>query len=137
MPYERFEAWKLCHALVIETYRVTERFPKREIYGLAAQARRVSFSAAANIAEGSGKRGPREFRRYLDISLGSLAELSYIFRVAHDLGYLTPEDSASLHQARTLAAIMTWKLYDAMRRARNSRSSPPSPPQTPSSAETA
>ncbi|MDH4351141.1 MAG: four helix bundle protein [Gemmatimonadota bacterium] len=118
MPYERFEAWRLCHALVIETYRVTEQFPKRELYGLASQARRAAFSAAANIAEGSGKRGPREFRRYLDISLGSLHELSYTFRVANDLGYLTPADAASLNEARRLAAIMTWKLYDAMRRTR-------------------
>jgi four helix bundle protein len=118
MPYERFEAWRLCHALVLETYRVTEGFPRREIYGLAAQARRAAFSAAANIAEGSAKRGPREFRRYLDISLGSLNELSYVFRVANDLGYVTSADAITLLEAREVAAIMTWKLYDAMRRPR-------------------
>ena len=118
MPYERFEAWKLCHQMAIDTYRVTEGFPKRETYGLAAQARRAAFSAAANIAEGSSKRGPREFRRYLDISLGSLTELSYIFRLTGDLGFTTPEVTASLLHVRERAAIMTWKLYDAMRRAR-------------------
>jgi four helix bundle protein len=123
MPYERFEAWRRCHALALETYRVTEGFPKREVYGLVAQARRAAFSAAANIAEGSGKRGSREFRRYLDISLGSLHELSYIFRLASDLGYLTPEESESLHETRKLAAIMTWKLYESMSRGRTSTSS--------------
>jgi four helix bundle protein len=116
MPYERFEAWKRCHALVLETYRVTDRFPKHEISGLAAQARRAAFSTAANIAEGSAMRGPREFRRYLDISLGSLTELSCAFRVANDLGYLTPPDAATLLEAREVAAIATWRLCQAMRR---------------------
>jgi len=116
MPYERFEAWKRCHVLVLETYRVTERFPRREAYGLTAQARRAAFSAAANIAEGSAKRGPREFRRYLDISLGSLTELAYAFRLANDLGYLPPTDAATLLEAREVAAIATWRLYQSMRR---------------------
>ena len=62
MPYERFEAWKLCDELALAVYRVTQAFPKHELYGLTAQARRAAFSAAVNIAEGSAKPGPRERR---------------------------------------------------------------------------
>jgi four helix bundle protein len=123
MPYERFEAWRLCHELALVTYRVTETFPKRETYGLAAQARSAAFSAAANIAEGSAKRGRREFRRYLDMSLGSLAELSYVFRLATDLGFVASEEANGLFKARERAAVMTWKLYDAVRGSRG-----PDPP---------
>src|SRR6266576_666660 len=71
-PYERFRAWHACDALVIAVYRATERFPRSELYGLTSQARRAAFSAAANIAEGSAKSGRREFRRYLDIAIGTV-----------------------------------------------------------------
>lgn len=114
MPYERFDAWRLCHELGLEIYRVTARFPREELYGLSAQARRAAFSAAANIAEGSAKRGRRESRRFLDISLGSLVELAYVVRFASDLGYLTPDDAAHITALRERAAIVTWKLYRSM-----------------------
>ncbi|MGH8622565.1 MAG: four helix bundle protein, partial [Burkholderiales bacterium] len=76
--YEKLLAWKECHALALMVYRATEKFPRHERYGLTAQARRAAFSAAANIAEGSAKRGAAEFRRFLDIALGSISELEYI-----------------------------------------------------------
>ena len=69
MPYERLEAWQSCHALCLETYHVTASFPKSELCGLTSQMRRAAFSAPANLAEGSAKRGAREFRRYIDSCL--------------------------------------------------------------------
>lgn len=65
---------------------------------------------AANIAEGSAKRGPREFRRYLDISLGSLAETQYALRAAKDLGYLTPDGYSALEQKSQEAGKTLWGL---------------------------
>jgi four helix bundle protein len=115
MPYERFRAWKLCHELTLQTYRVTKLFPREEQYGLVSQARRAAFSAAVNIVEGSTKRGRAEFRRFLDISLASLAELSYIFRLAADLGYGSPREWKPLVALRQSAAVVTWKLYDSLR----------------------
>src|SRR5438874_2278082 len=103
LPYERFQAWQICHELTLAIYRTTRNWPQSELYGLTAQARRAAFSAAANIAEGSAKRGAREFRRYLDISLGSLSELSYIFTLAKDLGLLHQEDFANLDPLRDRA----------------------------------
>jgi 23S rRNA-intervening sequence protein len=69
MPYERLTAWKAAHELVLAVYRATEDFPKHEMYGLTSQLRRGAFSIAANIAEGSAKRGNGEFRRFLDIAI--------------------------------------------------------------------
>src|SRR5690242_21003667 len=88
LAHERLQAWKLCHQLVLAVYDATKSFPKHELYGLTSQARRAAFSAAVNIVEGSAKRGPAEFRRYLDISVGSLAEIAYTLRVARDLNLL-------------------------------------------------
>lgn len=61
LPYDKLTAWKISYELVLATYRATETFPRHELYGLVSQACRAAFSAAANIAEGSAKRGPKEF----------------------------------------------------------------------------
>ncbi len=103
IPYEKFEAWQLCHKLVLAVYRASRRFPESERYGLTTQARRAAFSAAANIAEGSAKRGVREFRSYLDISIGSLSELGYTLRVTLDLGLLISEEYDDIDGLRNQA----------------------------------
>jgi len=132
-PYERFEAWQLCHQLTLAMYKVTKTFPSEEQYGLVAQARRAAFSAAANIAEGSAKRGVAEFRRYLDIALGSLSEISYILRLSCDLGYLNGADAAHLFTLLERASMVTWGLYHSMishgaRRAATAARRPAGPP---------
>ena len=110
-PYERFAAWQHCHALALAIYQASAGWPASERYGLVAQVRRAAFSAAANIVEGSAKRGTREFRRFLDISLGSLAEVTYALRLARDLNYLTPATWTVLDDLATTASKTTWGLY--------------------------
>ncbi len=111
MPYQRLNAWRRCHQLALVTYRVTQSFPKCELYGLTSQMRRAAFSAPANIAEGSAKRGPKEFRRFLDTALGSLAELSYAILFVKELGYLSETDWKELDDLRSEAGKLTWGLY--------------------------
>jgi four helix bundle protein len=114
LAYERLHAWKLCHELVLVVYSATSRFPKHELYGLTSQARRAAFSAAVNIAEGAAKRGSAEFRRFIDISIGSLAELAYILRLAKDLGLLDAETWSRVDALRRRAGFVTWQLYKAV-----------------------
>ena len=109
--YEKLEAWQACHRLVVAVYVASREWPPDERFGLIAQARRAAFSAAANIAEGSAKRGHREFRRFLDTSLGSLAELSYIILLTRELGYLQEESASALESIRDQAGRLTWGLY--------------------------
>jgi four helix bundle protein len=103
--HEKLQAWQLCHQLLLAVYEAT---------GLTSQARRAAFSSAVNIVEGSAKRGPREFRRFLDISLGSLAELSYTLRVARDLKLIDDSEWKVLDRLRRQAGMMTWKLHAAV-----------------------
>src|SRR5881296_568811 len=112
--YERLVAWSECHKLALQVYRVTHNFPKHELYGLTSEARRAALSAAVNIVEGSAKRGPAEFRRFLDISLGSLSELSYLLRVSRDLRLLGEQDWEHLNKLQSRARFLTWKLYRAV-----------------------
>jgi four helix bundle protein len=114
--YERFAAWRRSYELVLAVYEVTDSFPRYELYGLTSQARRAAFSVVANIAEGSAKRGQREFRRFLDIAVGSITELEVALRLARDRGYLTPERWAELERLRNHAGALTWRLYSAVSR---------------------
>ena len=113
--YERFAAWKRSYELVLALYDATDEFPKNELYGLTSQTRRAGFSVVANIAEGSAKRGGREFARYLDIALGSLTEIEVALRLARDRGYVTRERWAEVERLRNHAGVLTWRLYRAIR----------------------
>jgi four helix bundle protein len=112
--YERIKAWERCHELCVVVYQATKSWPRDERFGLSSQARTAAHSAAANIAEGSAKKGSAEFRRYLNISLGSLSELSYTLLLAKDLQILPEEDWGRLEELHRKAGGMTWLLYRSM-----------------------
>jgi four helix bundle protein len=117
MPYQRLTAWRAAHDLAVAVYEVTRVFPKSELYGVTSQLRRAAFSVPANIAEGASKRGSAEFRRYLDIALGSHAEVSYAIHFAHDVGLLDDTCYARLEKLRISAGKLTWGLYNAISQA--------------------
>ena len=112
--HEGLKAWVACHELVLAVYRVTSEWPSCERYGLTSQARRAAYSAAANIAEGSAKRGSREFCRFLNMSLGSISELSYVLLLARDLRYLKVEEWGETEALRDHAGRLTWGLYRSL-----------------------
>jgi four helix bundle protein len=79
--------WQKAHAFVLEVYRVSESFPKTEIYGLTSPFRRAAVSIPANFAEGFKKRGKADKLRFYNIAQGSLEECQYYLILAHDLRY--------------------------------------------------
>ena len=87
-PHYKLEAWKEAMALVSLIYRVSQAFPKEEIYGLTSQLRRTAVSIPSNIAEGAARHGSKEFAQFLSISMGSISELETQLLIALDLGYL-------------------------------------------------
>ena len=86
--FRKLKVWERAHRLTLALYKVTRRFPREELYGLTSQIRRSAASVCANIAEGCGRSGDREFRRFLLIALGSASELEYHLLLAADLGNL-------------------------------------------------
>ena len=82
--------WQKAHALTLATYRLTEKFPRSEQFGIVSQARRAASSTAANLAEGFGRRTTRELLRCLQISRGELEETRYFMLLSRDLGYISP-----------------------------------------------
>jgi four helix bundle protein len=87
--FRRLLVWKRAHSLGPWVYALTRRFPREELFGLTGQMRRGAVSVAANIAEGCGRGGDKEFGRYLAIARGSASELEYYFLLAYDLRLLT------------------------------------------------
>jgi four helix bundle protein len=123
MPFENLRAWQSAHRLALTVYRATEVWPKREIYGLTSQARRAAVSVAANIAEGTAKRGKKEVGRFLEMALASFSELTYLLRLSLDLGIRPRDDWQAVEQIREETGKLLWGLYRYVRRgARNAPS---------------
>lgn len=112
--FRELKVWVKAHEMVLMCYRLTEAFPKHELFGLASQIRRCSASIPANIAEGCGRVGNSEFHRFLQISCGSASELEYHLLLARDLGYLSQSDHQSankeLLQVKRMLVSLTTKV---------------------------
>jgi four helix bundle protein len=100
-PYKTLKAWQHAERLAIECARACRSFPDYEQLRLADQLRRASYSVVLNIAEGSSRRGSREYRRFLDTANGSLAEVETALGLARELEYLKPADFGRLEALAT------------------------------------
>ncbi len=101
MPGQSFEdliAWQKAIDLVAEIYAATRLWPKEELYGLTSQIRRAAVSVPSNIAEGQGRRGVGDFRRFLAIARGSLAEVETQLVIAARLGYCSADATRALRE---------------------------------------
>src|SRR5436309_15583202 len=83
--FRRLRAWQEAVALAVRSRDAIAKLPSVERFALGDQWRRAAYSVALNIAEGASRRGPREFRRYLDIARGSLHEIEAILALAEAL----------------------------------------------------
>lgn len=72
------EVWQLPDDFALRIYRATKGFPKEDLYGIPSQLGSAGLSGPTNIVEGYSRRGERELARFLDIALGSLAEVKYL-----------------------------------------------------------
>lgn len=89
LSFRDLRIWSEGIALVKETYAITERFPKKELFGLASQMQRSAVSIQSNIAEGHIRAHTREFLQFLRIALGSCADLETQAIIARELQYVS------------------------------------------------
>jgi four helix bundle protein len=89
-------AWKKGHQLVIAIYRITNEFPKKEIFALTSQMCRCVVSITSNISEGFSRKGIKEKIQFYYMSLGSVTELQNQLLIARDIGYLPKEEFDNL-----------------------------------------
>jgi four helix bundle protein len=106
--FRDLKVWARAMDFVTEIYRLTQTFPKEELYGLTSQARRAATSIALNIAEGSGASSNAEFIRFLEMARRSDYEVMTSLEIAVRLGYCTqPMISQMAGEANEIAAMLT------------------------------
>ncbi|HWY20558.1 MAG TPA: four helix bundle protein [Candidatus Acidoferrum sp.] len=94
--YRDLIAWRKAMDLVTDFYRVTQAFPRYELYGLTNQLRRAAVSVPSNIAEGQARFSRKEFHHFLSQARGSLVEIETQLTIAENLGYLGPNQTRPL-----------------------------------------
>jgi len=97
--FRKLTVWQKGHALALDVYGATSRFPRDEMYSLTSQMRRSAYSVPSNLAEGCCRRTDKEFGRHVQIAMGSASELEYFLLLARDLTYLSQADHTRLEKA--------------------------------------
>src|SRR6266508_1531570 len=114
MPlHQKLKAWQHAQRLAVECVKAARGLPDYEQEVLGDQLRRACYSVPLNIAEGSTRRGTREYRRYLDTAWSSLAEVQTALEIARDVGYLDP---AGFGRLEALAIETSKTLYGLLRK---------------------
>jgi len=105
--FRKLEVWNKAMDFIEEIYKITNKFPAKETYGLISQLRRAATSIALNIAEGSGSGSDNELNRFLNISLRSSYEVMCGIEVAKRLKYCNNEEVDSLlNRCNELSAMI-------------------------------
>ena len=87
--YRDLIVWQKSMNLITEVYKISANFPPNEVYGLCSQIRRSAISIPSNIAEGYGRKSTGDYKRFLQIALGSLFELETQIEIAFNLSFLS------------------------------------------------
>ena len=112
--YKKLIVWQKADQLAKKVYIATRCFPKDEIYGITSQLRRASLSIPTNIVEGYARRGDKELKRFLLISLSSLAEVEYLLDFSENMKFLGVEDYQVLYELRRDVGNLLWKFYESI-----------------------
>ncbi|MFD2568163.1 four helix bundle protein [Pseudotenacibaculum haliotis] len=96
--FKKLKIWHKAMELCKGIFRITDKFPKSELYSLTSQMNRSAVSVPSNIAEGSSRSSEKEFKRYLEISMGSLFELQTQIMLSNYKGYLNEEKLESIEK---------------------------------------
>jgi len=112
--YRELMVWQDGIKLAKAVYTLTQKFPRQETYALADQIRRAVVSVPSNSAEGQARKAPGDFRRFLHISLGSLAEVDTQLVLAQEFGYISKEDVDGLNEQIQGLRIKLYALINSL-----------------------
>jgi four helix bundle protein len=114
MTHKDLQVYQLSLDFVTEIYKISEQFPKSEVFGLTSQIRRASVSIPSNIAEGSGRNSTKDFLRFLHISSSSLSEVEAQLEIATRLGYIN--DTKDIKETITSLQKMLYRLKESLKK---------------------
>jgi four helix bundle protein len=91
-PHKKLDVWQAAMKSTTMIYKLTNKLPEEEKFGLVPQMRRAAVSIPSNIAEGAARQGKREFKNFLSMAQGSLSELDTQLELAILLNYFSKDD---------------------------------------------
>ena len=112
MNHKDLEVWKKSIDLVIEVYKLAEKLPNDEKFGLNSQIKRAIVSVPSNLAEGAGRSSTKEFMRFIDIANGSLSEVETQLIIIEKLNYF--ETKELIEESLIPIRKMLFKLKQAL-----------------------
>lgn len=112
--FRDLRVWQLSMELVEIIYRLTQNFPKHEIYGLTSQIQRAAVSVPSNIAEGHTREHTKEFLHHLSIAQASLAELETQLEIAARLNYLETSELEPVRERVVSLGKQQYALRNAL-----------------------
>lgn len=113
--FHKLIIWQRSHQLVLKVYSISKLFPKDELFGLTSQIRRAVTSIPTNIAEGCGRASNKDFAHFLQIAIGSAAEVEYELLLAHDLDYINDNDYQTLTEETVAVRKMIIKYQSELK----------------------
>ena len=124
MSFRDLEVWREAVELSVDCYRLTDRFPSTERFGLSSQIRRSAVSIASNIAEGHSRKARGVFRHHIKIALGSEAELETQLIIAIRLRFCSDANLRAVSARRASVGRMLHALSASLKRPRKSAGQP-------------
>ena len=112
--YHKLLVWQRAFEFVKLVYKLSEKFPKSELFGLTSQLRRAAVSVVANIAEGRGKPTSKDFLKFLYISKGSLNECQCYFELALALEFIPKEQFNIIEEKRREVAYLLQRFIQGI-----------------------
>jgi len=110
-------AWKEGHKLVLAIYKISEKFPEKEMFGITSQMRRCVISITSNIAEGFSRSTNKDKCQFYSMAQGSLTELQNQLLITRDVGYLGNNEFQEIAQQ----TIVVNKLINGLKRIKNTK----------------
>ena len=114
--FEKLEVWKKSRFLTDELYRITEKFPDEEKFGITNQLRRAIISVCSNIAEGSSRRSGKDQCHFYNLAYSSLMETLNQLIISKDLGYLNEKALENLRGEIHIVSLMINNLSSYTRK---------------------
>lgn len=109
--YKKLIVWQKADELAYKVYMNTKTFPKDEVYGITSQLRRAVLSIPTNIVEGYGRHSKKELKQFVNIALGSSAEVEYLLGFSARLSYLDNKTYESLNNLHSEVGKLLWNFY--------------------------
>jgi four helix bundle protein len=113
ISFTDLDAWKEGHVLVLMVYKITNKFPQSEEYGLKQQLRRASVSITSNVAEGFSRQSYKEKTQFYILSRGSITETQNQILIARDVQYINESKFNEIAAQTVLVSKITNGLIKA------------------------